>query len=152
MELTPDEAYRRAAARCARQEHCRGEMLRKFAEQGLSPRDAASVADKLEAEGYICDARYAKAFVHDKFLYDRWGKIKIRQSLRLKGVDENNISDALESIGDEEYLEALRAALQQKERSLKAENDYQRRQKLARFAASRGFEPSLIFRLLDLED
>ncbi len=148
-----EELYRRAAARCARQEQCRGDLVRKFCEKGLAHAEAEALADRLEDEGFIDDARYARAFVHDKSLYDHWGRIKIRQALRQKGVGAAETESALATIDEEEYRRSLQKAVQQKARTLPlGDDDYTRRQKLARFAASRGFEPALIFSLLDLEE
>ena len=58
----------------------------------------------------------------------------------------------LDEIDDEEYLHVLRPLLKQKSRSIKAENDYERNQKLVRFALGRGFTFDIIKQCLDVED
>ena len=82
--FTPEAAYTQAAARCATAEYCLNDWRRKFQMKGLPPRDIERVLDRLVDEGFINEARFVRAYVHDKALYDRWGQLKIRQSLMLK--------------------------------------------------------------------
>lgn len=147
---SPEETYAWAAARCARQEQCRADLAHKLYERGLGRADAEALLDRLEGEGYIDDARYARAFVHDKTAYDRWGKLKVWQALRLKRISDAAISEAWEQVDEEAYRQGLESLLRQKGRTVKAADPYLLRQKLARFAIGRGFEPSLVARFLDL--
>lgn len=148
---TPEEAYARAAARCAVKEYCRADWLRKLREAGVGDADAEAVVARLEREGFVDENRYARAFVHDKWEYDRWGRIKIRAALRQKGLSATDVDEALAQIDEEAYAAGLRALLAAKRRTVKADSDYARWQKLARFAAGRGFEPALVMRMLDLQ-
>lgn len=147
--LTPESAFRRAAAACARREHCRTQWTAKFKAAGLSPQEAEEVADRLEKEGYIDEQRYAKAFTHDKALYDRWGRIKIAAALREKGIAAHLVRVAAEDIDEQDYREALRAVLRQKARTLAATPEAERRMKLARHAATRGYEPEYVWEEVD---
>lgn len=148
-KLTPDTAFSRAAARCARREYCRADWRRKFIEGGLTVAEAEETLRRLEAEGYIDEGRYARAFVHDKAAYDRWGRVKIVNALRLKGIEASDIDEALSGLPAEAYRQTLVDLLHQKARSLSATDPYERRQKLVRFAASRGFEADLVFSVID---
>ena len=150
--ITENEAYNRIASRCVLREYCRADWYRKMLDAGLSPQQVESVLDRLEDEKFIDEERYSRSFVHDKLLYDRWGRIKITYSLRQKAIANEYIQAALATIDEEEYLQILKDLIRQKTRSIKAENDYELRQKLARFAAGRGFEPGIIFKMLDLDD
>jgi regulatory protein len=55
-------------------------------------------------------------------------------------------------VDDEEYLKVLRPLLKQKNKSIKAENDYERNQKLVRFALGRGYTFDIIKQCLDVDD
>ena len=70
--------------------------------------------------------------------------MKIQQALRMKGLPQSDIKEAIDNLPADEYLSALQATLQQKARSLGDEDEYTRRAKLIRFAAARGFTPSEI--------
>lgn len=146
---TPEQAFTWAAGRCSQRECCRSDIMTKLLEKGLTRTEADGVLDRLVDEDYINEERYARAFVHDKTLYDRWGRIKTRQALRMRGIDGDYISAAMELIDEDEYVAALRALLEQKRRTVSAENAYEMRQKLVRFAASRGFEPEKVFSVIE---
>ena len=70
----------------------------------------------------------------------------------MKRIDEDIQQTVLDEIDDEEYLHVLRPLLKQKSRSIKAENDYERNQKLVKFALGRGFTFDIIKQCLDVED
>ena len=144
-KISTEQAYTWAAGRCSLREFCRSEVLTKFLEKGLSRPEAEKLLDRLEDGDFINEDRYARAFVHDKTLYDRWGRIKTRQALRMRGIDNDKIEAALALIDEEEYMAMLRGLLAQKSKSVKAENEYEMRQKLVRYAAGRGFEPEMVF-------
>ena len=148
-KTTPDEAYNWAAHRCSLRECCSYDLTTKLMEKGLSRPEADAIIDRLTDENYINEERYARAFVHDKTLYDRWGRIKTRQALRMRGIDSDYINAAMDDIDEEEYVATLKSLLAQKQRSISADSDYEMTQKLVRFAASRGFEPEIVFRALE---
>ena len=147
--LSPEAAFARAAARCATTEYCASDWRRKLAAAGLTPQEANGVVERLKKEGFIDEARYARAFAHDKAAYDRWGRLKIRQGLALKGISESLIDEALDAVDDGVWRQNLEHLLNQKARTLKGADDYVRRQKLMRFAAGRGYEAELIFDIID---
>ncbi len=140
-----------ATTRCAQRECCRYDLERKLRETPLSPADVEAVLDALEDEHFIDAGRYARAFAHDKLEYDGWGRLKISQALRQKKFSAREVETALaEVIEEAHYLEILQRVLTSKIRTLSFDADDRREtlkatQKLVRFAASRGFEPHLIF-------
>jgi regulatory protein len=118
----------------------------------LSPDETSAILERLQQEGYINDARYARAYAHDKLLYDGWGRIKIAQSLRLKRIADNLVQEALDELSEEHYLDTLRRVVRSKQRSVKGKTPYETRQKLARSVINRGFEPSLVFKEIGNSD
>ena len=85
--------------------------------------------------------------------YNHWGRIKIRQALRMLGLDGDDIEQGLNSIDQQEYEQVLADVIARKAKSLHEADSYTLRQKLLRHAYSHGFEPELIFRLIpDSED
>lgn len=147
--LTAETAYQRAAARCATAEYTPNYWMEKFVAGGLSREEANGVVTRLKKEGFIDEARFARAFAHDKSAYNHWGPLKIRQALTAKGIDATLADEALDNLSAEGLNNTLEHLLCQKNRSLKAASAYERRMKLARFAAGRGFAPSEIFKTLD---
>lgn len=142
-----------ATARCAQQECCAQDLSTKLIEGGLSPTELDQVLIYLEDNNYLSEERFARAFVHDKFTFGAWGRRKIVQALRSKKISEAQITKALLQIDETEYEKSLLALLLRKKRTLRFDaTDWkacqQAKQKILRFALSRGFETDLIFRLL----
>lgn len=151
QKVSPEKAYQRAAARCARCECCRHDLRQNLLRAGLDADEAEAVLDRLEQEKFLDAARYVRAFVADKLRYERWGRIKIRQALLQKQLPEAEIELALTDIDEEEYIALLHEVIQKKIRSLGTTDDYTGRQKVARYAISRGFEPDKVFRAINAE-
>lgn len=151
-EITEQEAYLRLTALCAQAEHCQHEMLEKMKKWELADESQARVMERLIKERYVDDERYARAFVMDKIRYNKWGRRKVEQALWMKRIDKGIQQRVLSEVDDEEYVSALRPLLKQKQRSTKAASDYELRQKLIRFALSRGFGFDIIRQCIDVED
>lgn len=151
-ELTLQEAFNKAAACCSRMECCSYDIRKKLERWGLNAEGQQKVLDLLLAERFIDDARYSRCFARDKLRYNQWGRIKIAQALRLKGISEISSRAALDELDEKEYNECLRKLLQTKSRQIKAVSDYERNGKLIRFALSHGFEMPLITRTLHVEE
>ena len=143
--------YQSMAALCARREYCCADIAETLRKKGAAPEEAEALTDRLIDEGYIDEGRYARAFVHDKTLYNGWGRIKVAQQLRAKGICNAYINEAMTCITEEQYAEVFQKVLRSKQRSIKGETDYKVRQKLARSLIARGFEPSYVFDNLDME-
>ena len=151
-EITEQEAYLRLTALCAQAEHCQHEMLEKMKKWELADEAQARVMERLIKERYVDDERYARAFVMDKIRYNKWGRRKVEQALWMKRIDKGIQERVLSEVDDEEYVSALRPLLKQKQRSTKAASDYELRQKLIRFALSKGFGFDIIRQCIDVED
>lgn len=148
-ECTVEEARLKAEAYCAMSEHCTDEVCRKLEQWGAPLAAYDSILEHLKKEKYVDDRRYAIAFVRDKYRFNQWGRIKIAQALRLKQIASVEINQALEEIDDTEYSDILMSVIRRKLPTIKAVNDYERRGKLVRFAAGRGYEVEKIIQCLD---
>lgn len=151
-EMTEQEAYLQLAALCAQAEHCQQEMHDKMRRWELDETAQKRIIARLVKERYIDDERYARAFVKDKIRYNKWGRRKVQQALWQKRIDSDIQQRVLDEIDEKEYLDVLRPLLKQKRKSIRATNDYELRQKLVRFALSRGFGFDIIRQCLDVDD
>lgn len=143
--FTEDVALQWAMRECARREYCRHDLAGKMRAKGLGEESIARILDRLTAEQFIDEARYAQAFVHDKMAYNGWGRLKVREALRMKRLADADIRQALADIDSEAYSRSLRRLLKSKAASLDFDPDdeqeaFKATAKLLRFAASRGFE------------
>ncbi len=142
--ITRDEAYRKLAARCTTKECCVSEIREKLHNWNIQRVDEDSIIEQLLSERYIDEARYCRAFASDQFRFAGWGRIKIGYTLRQKQIDTLTVSQAVQEIDEEEYIESLRKILKSKLKGLKSLPERVLSEKLMRFALSRGFEPTLI--------
>ncbi|MBO7470319.1 MAG: RecX family transcriptional regulator [Bacteroidaceae bacterium] len=143
--LMPKEvAIGKAIALCSSSEHCTSQIMEKLSLWNVSVRDTNNIMDYLVKEKYIDNKRFARAYCHDKFCYNHWGRIKIRQMLRHLRFDDEEIEEGMQTIPDEDYLQTLNDALQAKDRTLREKDVYQRKAKLVRHLLSRGFETELV--------
>jgi regulatory protein len=96
---------------------------------------------------YINEQRYATAFAHDKFRFNKWGKLKISYGLRQKKISSEVIQQALDSLDEIDYEKTLLKLIESKQRSIKG-TAAQQKAAVIRFALSRGFEYDKIQRML----
>ena len=138
-------------ALCSGAEHCEHEMREKMRRWGVDNSTQQKVIDYLVAEHYIDEHRYCRAFVREKIRFNHWGQRKIEQALYAKRIDRSVQTEVLSEVSDEEYVEVLSSLLRTKESSIKANSDYEKYQKLIRFALGRGFTFNIIKQCLDCE-
>lgn len=147
--VKPVEALKRLESLCARSEQCESELLTKLSRWGISSDMAEKILARLRAERYVDNGRFARAFVRDKYLFQHWGRQKIRAALRLKRISDGLIDSAIdEEIDEETYRRNAIELLHAKIRTMKEPQSYDNRMRLLRFAYGRGFESVLIIKLL----
>ena len=97
------------------------------------------------SEDFINEARFSKVFCRGKFNINEWGIQKIKHELRKKNISEININNAVKIIKKNEYIEVLDKLINRKEKSIKDNNIFTKRNKLARFLLQRGFESEIVW-------
>ncbi len=152
MEFTEEEALRKVSAFCACAEHCRSEVAEKLQRWGTPYEVIDRILDKLVAEKFIDEERYARAFVNDKYRFEKWGRQKILQALQLKKIPATVRLDALSVIDEQEYFAILEKLLASKRKSVRGADEFEINGKLMRFALSRGFDMKDIRRCIDVEE
>jgi len=152
MTDTLKDALRKAAMFCAYQERTQQEVRDRLKEWGVWGDDAEEVIAELIQQNYLNEERFAKSFAGGKFRVKGWGKRKIKQHLQQRGITGYNLNEALKEIEPDDYRQTLVDLLDRKRRSLNDANPLVIKQKLIRFAMSRGYESDLIFAVLGADD
>ena len=130
-ELSKAEWLDKAEGYCARSEHCAADVRRKLYEWGTPADFSDEIVEKLYERDFLNDARFCRAYVHDKVEYQSWGRMKIQAGLRALSLPEKAIREALEGIDEAEYRKNLRALIA----SRRADSE----EKRMRFLLQRGF-------------
>lgn len=104
----------RARRYCAVEERCPYDVRRKLTEWGADEGEKDAVVTRLEADGYLDEGRYARAYCESKMLRGGWGRQKVRYELRQKGVSREAIEEGVASVPQEEYMAALRRQVEKR--------------------------------------
>ncbi len=130
---------------CAYQERSQQEVRDKLYDMGLHQQEVEELISELIGDNFLNEERFAIAYAGGKFRIKQWGKIKIKQHLKLKKVSDYCIKKALNNIPDNDYLQTLTALIEKKSKDIKEKDPYIFKHKLANYLASRGFETELIW-------
>ena len=152
-EMDAKEALARLSAYCSVAERCRADVEEKLFRWGLDSEARESIVLALEKDRFLDEKRYCCAFIRDKYLFARWGKVKIGQALRAKHLSPNVYEPLLDKVIDEsDYLSGLRSLLAAKRKTVRAANARELEGKLVRFALGRGFAMDDIRRCMDISE
>jgi SOS response regulatory protein OraA/RecX len=124
LKLAADarEAHKRGLALLARAEQSRFLLRAKLEQRGFSGRAAALALDRLSAEGFLDDLRYARAYAASRLARSgakAAGPASLERDLRERGIDRSTAAAAIaETIGIEEEPQARSRALEKAYRKL----------------------------------
>lgn len=147
-------------ASCAKREYCISQIrlkIEKICLSGkyeggkvLSADEISHILFQLEQDKFINEERFACVYVRDKARFNKWGRVKIKLKLRQLGVGDKVIESAI--MQNEELFanDVLVQMLQKKWDSVKQdEPNVIKKQKVLRFALSRGYEWGEIMPILE---
>lgn len=148
------EAKHKIESYCAYQDRSHFEVKNKLFSWGLSSDQIDQLLAYLIENKFLDEGRFAESYVSGKLRIKHWGRIKIKQGLRLKQIPENIIQLAFKTIDLDEYFSILQKEIQKKQKDLSTEKDpWKKKAKVLRYAQSKGFENDLIYEALAaLED
>ena len=145
-------ALAKAEHYCAYQERSQQEVRNKLYEWGLWEAAVENIIIQLIEGRFLNEERFAKAYAQGKFKQKGWGRIKIKQGLKLKKVPDVLIKKALLTIDGNDYLKTLERLLEKKNKTITEKDPYKRQYKLQQHAFSRGYEPDMILDVLKASD
>jgi regulatory protein len=120
------------------------ELRLKLLEKEFDPDIVAETIKSFRELGVVDDAKFARAFVHNKLLRKPAGKKLLQQQLRRKGILPSTIDHVLhENINDEEEQrmahELTLKLIQRYKRSRKIVDHRKRQQQIVQYLIRRGF-------------
>ena len=145
-EKQPRSIMTRAVDALSRREYSRRDLGRKLAQnlaEGETREDVTEALDRLEQLGLLSDERYAEMKVRASA--GRMGDLRLRRELRMSGVSDEAIENALAEVEEPEEVRAWR--IWSRRWSDPPEN-WKEREKMVRYLAARGFGMSAIQRVI----
>lgn len=131
----------------SRREYSRLELRRRLIDKGGDPEDIENLLNDFEKKGWLNEDRFVEVLIRSR--RNRFGCLKILRELEEKGVSGSGISLAKELLSRDEEMTA-RNIWGKKFGVLPVSLSERGRQ--ARFMQSRGFDQSLVRRILGGED
>ena len=104
--MTEPEFKTIAERYCSGAEHCCTEVRAMLERRNVESADIDRVINHLVKEGYIDEARYARALVHDKVRFAKWGRKKIAQALWQKASANHIDARCQLLLSQTKYLQA----------------------------------------------
>jgi len=147
--MTDPKIINKARKYCDYQERSQQELRDKLYEWGLHKQDVESAIAQMIEEGYMNEERFAIAFAGGKFRIKNWGRVKIKLALKQKKVSDYCIRKALNQIDEKDYLKILEKIISSYSKKVSEKNPLKRNYKIAQYAVGRGFEPELVWDLLN---
>ena len=150
--MTESEGKTLAERYCSGAEHCCSEVRAMLERHKVEADEISLILKYLIKEGYVDEGRYADAFVHDKVRFAKWGRVKISQALWQKRIPADVADAALSRIDEDEYMSALKEVAASRYRQTKGATEYERKMKTMKSVCSRGYEPALVRKVMNLQD
>jgi regulatory protein len=127
----------------------RAELKQKLVDKGFDEAIIEAVVDYLEKLGYINDRQFAEQWAAGRIRLRGFGRRRIEQELRNKGIGQDIIADALCGVfGTETELETARGVAEKKLNTMNFMDRETRRRRLAGFLGRRGFSFETIRKVL----
>lgn len=147
--LSVAEATKKIEHYCAYQERNAFQVKKKLKTFLLSEAEIEKILVGLIESGFLNEERFAKVFTGGKFRMKRWGRIKIEHRLKSEGLDPAIVTKASKEINQQEYESTLEELVRKKIQILKGKEKTDVKQKVMRYALSKGYEADLIWKVVN---
>ncbi len=142
---TLDEAKKKLEHYCAYQERCHKEVTQKLKDMHMIPEAIDVIIVHLLQHNFLNEERFAKIFVSGKFKIKKWGKRRLTLELKRKDIGKVNINQALNEIGEAEYIEVFNDLAEKKAVLIKETDKWKKKKKLIDYLLYRGWESHLVY-------
>ena len=132
---------------CLYQERCVKEVKNKLFSLKVSSKSSNDIIEYLIDNDYLNEERYTKMFIQGKLSIKKWGRIKLKYELRLKGIDIKIINKHINQISEEDYIKYFNEFSTNKIKFLKGSTD-QKKRSFINYFTYRGWENDLIYQKL----
>ena len=147
--MTHSEALTKIMKYCAYQDRCQQEVRQKLHEIGAPYESIEDLICTLIDDNFLDEERFSRSYVRGKFYYKSWGRKKIVQSLKQKGISEYCIKKGLEEIIESDYRSTLKSLIVKRIGINQEKWSFEDKQKAAQFLFNKGYEGELIWDMIN---
>jgi len=150
MQFQKTETYtlKEATKKLESQERCHKEVVQKLRGMSMIPVAIDEIVAHLIQENYLNEERFAQSYARGKFNIKKWGRNRIVNELKFRGISKYNIKTALKEIDENQYQITLDALAKKRLSQIKEKEQQKRRKKLADYLLYRGWESNLVYEKL----
>ena len=134
---------------CVYQDRSHQEVDQKLKEFLLIPEAKEEILLFLIAENYINEERFTRSYIRGKFYIKSWGKKKIANQLKMKGITEKLIRKCMDEINEQDYKAKILEIYTDYYNKLPAGTAYQKKSKTITYLIGKGYEYEDILEMLD---
>lgn len=142
---TIKQAIQKIEHYCAYQERCHEEVEQKLRSMKMDSDEINQIISHLISENFLNEERFACSFARGKHRIKHWGKIRITNELKFRGINQTLITIALKEISPEEYYETFDQLANRNWESIREPNALKKRKKFCDYLLRRGFESNLVY-------
>lgn len=139
------EAIHKIEHYCAYQERCHEEVVQKLRSMKMDSEEIDHIIAHLINDNFLNEERFACSFARGKHRMKHWGKIRITNELKFRGINQTLINIALKEIDSEEYYMIFDTLANRQWESIQETNLLKKRKKFCDYMLRRGFESNLVY-------
>ena len=132
---------------CLYQDRCIKEVKNKLFSLKVNDDLGQKIINHLIDNDYLNEERFVKLFIQGKLRIKKWGKIKLKYELKIRGINNNIIDAHIKNISEDEYISYFDEFSSSKIKFLKGSLDKKKRSFINYFTY-RGWENQLIYQKL----
>jgi regulatory protein len=144
MNPETSDLWQKITRYCSYQERCHSEVKHKLKELGVNGEIREELIVKLIDENYLNEERFARTFARGKNRIKAWGKHRITNELKQRGVSQTVINLAISEIEDEYRANFEKTARKIFEQTVE-KNVLKKRKKCCDYLLRRGFESEMVY-------
>ena len=145
--ISVNDAIKKLEYYCSYQDRCYKEVTMKLKSLGMFQTAIDHILDHLVANNFLNEERFAKSFARGKHKFKQWGKRRIEQELKFRGISSYNIKTALKEI-ESDYLSNFYALAERRWQNITEPSLEKKKRKWVDFLMRKGYESNLIFEFL----
>lgn len=124
---------------CVYQDRCHQEVEQKMRDFLFIPEAKDEIILYLIKENYLNEERFTRSYIRGKFYIKSWGRNKIKNHLKRKGISEKLINSCFDEIDEKDYEKIVIKIYEDYYVKQKGLKEYQKKSKTIKYLIGRGF-------------